>query len=113
LAWAAGPFFLRDLVRIGYVLLASEPILCPGLSGLSCQATAGAGIFLGQVLAQFDLYLCWYIFLAWLGLRQMLVLSKTQALLGLGGSLLLVGLLRASLGTLAILMNFSLVQLLL
>jgi hypothetical protein len=111
LAWTMVPFFLRDLVRIAYVLLARQPILCPGLSGLFCQAEAGPAIFLGQVLAQFDLYLCWVILLAWQGLRQMLVLSKAQALAGLGFSLLLVVLLRAGLATLVALLNLPGLQL--
>lgn len=113
LAWTMVPFLLRDLVRIGYTLITSQPILCPGLSGLFCQAEAGPALFLGQFLAQFDLYLCWAVFLAWLGLHQMLAVTKVQALLGLGGSLFLVGLLRAGLGTLVILTNLPTAQLLL
>ena len=98
-AWALLPFALRDLLRIGYMLVEGSVIASPGLSGFA------TGVFLTQVLARVDLFLIWCIVLMIIGFAVtdgmprlkafinvaivMLILLSVQA--GLGSALARIG----------------------
>ena len=72
-ALAALPFALRDLLRIGFTLLAGHAIASPGLSAFA------SGAFAAQVLARLDLFLVWQIILLIIGLRVMDELPAKKA----------------------------------
>ena len=69
-AWAGLPFAVRDLVRVGAMLVTRHLIEYPGLSGFANPETGAAGLFLGEVLRLVDLYLVWHIVLQVIGLRS-------------------------------------------
>lgn len=67
-AWASLPFALRDLLKVVFMLIAQRTINNPGLSGF-VSATDDMSLFLGQVLANLDIYLVWFLILLGLGFR--------------------------------------------
>ncbi len=94
-AWAGLPFAIRDGLRILFMLIAGHAIRNAGLSGFS-----GAAVFLGQILAQVDVFFIWYIILVILGLRAAENLPTNKAVAGVVGIMLVVLLVQAGIGTL-------------
>jgi hypothetical protein len=82
-AWAGLPYLIRDLVRIGYMVVMQKTILAPGLSGFA-PADGMLGPFLGALLGQIDIYLFWYILLIILGVT---VSDKLSGIKAVGGVL--------------------------
>ncbi len=93
-AWALLPFALRDLLRVGYMLIVHHAIASPGLSGF------GGVLFVTQVLASLDVFLLWFAILLVLGLRVTDNLPTRKAVLGVALVLLVVLLVQGGLGTL-------------
>jgi len=94
-AWACLPFALRDLLRVGFMLITHTPIASPGLSGF------GSVLFLSKVLASVDLFFLWFAFLLVLGLRVTDNLPVGKASMGVTIVLILVLLAQGGLGTLS------------
>ena len=94
-AWASLPFALRDLLRVGFMLIARHPIASPGLSGFSGL------LFVSNVLASVDVFFVWFAILLGMGLRVTDNLSAGKAAAGVIIVLLLVLLAQGSLGTLS------------
>ena len=94
-AWASLPFALRDLLRVGFMLIARHPIASPGLSGFSGL------LFVSNVLASVDVFFVWFAILLGMGLRVMDNLSAGKAAAGVIIVLLLVLLAQGGLGTLS------------
>lgn len=93
-AWASLPYLIREVVRIGYMVIAQKIIVSPGLSGFA--PTAGMlGPFIGALLGQIDLYLLWYILLIILGVTVSDKLSRAKALGGVLFTTLLMMFLQA------------------
>lgn len=99
-AWASIPFALRDLLRVVFMLIAGRAISSPGLSGFIMATDTGMA-FLGQVLANVDIFLFWHIFLLILGFRLADNLPAVKAAAGALIALALSLLAQAGLGTLA------------
>lgn len=94
-AWASLPFALRDVLRIGFMLITKHVIVSPGLSGFA----SGTG-FLSQLLARMDLFLLWFVILLMIGFAIVDGLPRGKAVLGVTMVLLIVILAQAGLGTL-------------
>jgi hypothetical protein len=94
-AWALLPFALRDLLRVGFMLVTHHPIASPGLSGF------GSALFLSKVLASVDLFFLWFAFLLVLGLQVTDNLPAGKASTGVTIVLVLVLLAQGGLGTLS------------
>lgn len=93
-AWASLPFLIRDLVRIGYMLVTQRIIVSYGLSGFA--PTDGLlGPFVGALLSQVDIYLFWYILLIILGVTVSDKLTRVKALGGVLFTILLLMFLQA------------------
>lgn len=93
-AWASLPYLIRDLVRIGYMVVAQKSIISPGLSGFA--PTDGIlAPFIGALLGQIDLYLVWSILLIILGVTVSDKLSRVKALGGVLFTTLLLMVLQA------------------
>lgn len=99
-AWASIPFALRDLLRVVFMLIAGRTIASPGLSGF-ITATEPGMVFLGQILANVDIFFLWHIFLLIIGFRLADNLSAVKAAAGVLMVLALSLLAQAGLGTLA------------
>lgn len=78
IAWTMSPLLFRGLIRLVYILITGEPIQNPGMSGFLDQPSGFLPIFIGQVLAQIDLYLFWQMALFWIGLKSIPSLRPTQ-----------------------------------
>lgn len=63
-AWASLPFFLQDLLKIVYMLIARHPIQSAGLSGFASNSA-----FLAQLLSRLDLFFIWSVILLIVGFR--------------------------------------------
>lgn len=92
-AWAALPFGLRDLVRIGYMLVVQKVIAAPGLSGFA--PSGGLGPFWTALLGQIDLYFLWYIVLIVVGVMALERLARVKAAAGALVTLALLSLFQA------------------
>lgn len=99
-AWASIPFALRDLLRVVFMLMAGRTIASPGLSGF-ITATEPGMVFLGQILANVDIFFLWHIFLLIIGFRLADNLSAVKAAAGVLIVMALSLLAQAGLGTLA------------
>ncbi len=100
-AWASIPFALRDLLRVAFMLMVGRTISSPGLSGF-ITATGPGMLFLGQILANVDIFSLWHIFLLILGFRLTDNLPAVKAAVGVLIVLTLTLLAQAGLGTLAL-----------
>jgi len=94
-AWACLPFALRDLLRVGFMLMVRHPIASPGLSGF------GGALFLSKVLTSVDIFFVWFAILVGVGLRVTDNLPSGKAAAAVGIVLLLVLLVQGGLGTLS------------
>jgi Yip1 domain len=94
-AWAFLPFALRDVLRVGFMLITRHLIISPGLSGF------GGGIFLSKVLASVDVFFIWFAILLVMGLRVADILPGVKAIVVVVIVLLLVLLVQGGLGTLS------------
>lgn len=99
-AWASLPFAVRDVLRILFMLIAGHSIKSAGLSGFS-----GEAVYLGQILAQVDLFFIWYCVLLIIGFRASENLSKNKVIFGVVGLVLVVLLFQAGVG--AVISNMS------
>ncbi len=93
-AWASLPFVLRDLLRIIFVVLSGHPIQSPGLSGFSDS------VYLGQILAQLDVFFIWYCVLLVIGFQISDDLPRNKAIAGVSALIVLLLLVTAGSGTL-------------
>jgi len=66
-AWAMIPFSVRDVVRIVATLVASQPILAPGISGFAPADAAGVLLLVAALMRQIDLFVVWHIALLIIG----------------------------------------------
>jgi hypothetical protein len=98
-AWASLPFAVRDLLRVGYMLIAQHAIVSPGLSGFVSSMDGTVG-FLANLLKHADLFLVWHILLLVAGLYLLDSLSKSKTWLAVGVILLLSLLAQAGISTL-------------
>jgi hypothetical protein len=99
MAWASLPFLVRDIVRIGYMLVTQKIIVSPGLSGFAL--TEGSLTpFIVALLGQIDIYLFWYILLIVLGVTASDKLSGVKALGGVVFTIFILMLLQAAPGLL-------------
>jgi hypothetical protein len=89
-AWAGLPFAVRDLVRLGYMLVQKQLIAHPGLSGFAPTDDAGMSLFLTTLLGLVDLYLIWHAALLVLGVRMGEAISRIRAWGGVLVTLLIV-----------------------
>ncbi|MCC7359901.1 MAG: YIP1 family protein [Anaerolineales bacterium] len=89
-AWAALPFAIRDLVRVGFMLIQKQLLANPGLSGFAPVSEGWLYAVLGDLLARIDLYTVWYVILLFLGVRASVGLSAGKSLAGLLIALLLM-----------------------
>jgi hypothetical protein len=94
-AWSSLPFFIRDLLRIVFMLIVKAPIASPGLSGLTNI------LFLSKLLANVDLFMVWYAVLLAITLVVTDKLSKKKAALAVVIVLAIVLLAQAGLGALS------------
>ena len=99
-AWASLPFALRDLVRIGYMLIAHSLIGHPGLAGFAPEGPGVLNACLLSVFGQVDLYILWQAVLIGLGVRVAEQLPRARAFSGAVVTVLLIMALRAIPGTL-------------
>lgn len=81
-AWVALPFAIREIVRIIYMLGSGQIVSGAGLSGFAPVADTNLNVYLGNMLAQVDLYLFWHIALLVLGIRAANGLPKGKAWVG-------------------------------
>lgn len=81
-AWASLPFFIRDVVRIGYMLITKDQIQFPGLSGFIPVGSEGASLYLSKLLAKIDIYVIWYVVLLIIGIRIASNISLGKTTLG-------------------------------
>jgi len=93
--WASLPFALRDALRILYMLLAGHAIKSQGLSGF-----AGDAVFLGQILAQLDVFLVWKGILLVFGFGAADKLSRERVILAVAVVMVILLLAQAGIGTL-------------
>jgi hypothetical protein len=87
-AWAGLPLAIRDLVRIGAVVVTHQHITAPGLSGFIPPAASGVWLFGGALLALIDLFMLWHIVLLVIGVQRGDSLTWPRAW---GGVLVTVG----------------------
>jgi hypothetical protein len=99
-AWASLAFAVRELLRIGYMLVAQHVIAAPGLSGFS-PAGVALSPFLGALLGQVDIYLFWYMTLIVLGVAASDKLTRPKALGGVVFTIALLMLIQAVPGLVA------------
>lgn len=92
-AWASMPFALRDLLRIGYMLITQKLITAPGISGFA--PSEGFGLVLASLLQNVDIYLIWFVILVVLGITVSDKMSGVKALSGILVTLLVLGVLAA------------------
>jgi hypothetical protein len=93
-AWASLPYALREILRIGYLLVKQQTITAPGLSGFA--PTGGIGPVIAALLQNVDIYLFWYIALIVLGVTVADKMSRIKALSGVLATMLVLGLLTAA-----------------
>ena len=92
-AWATLPFAVRDVLRIVYMLVKSQAINSPGLSGF---VTGG---FLSQVLARTDIFLIWSMVLLVIGYSITDGLPRGKAIFGVVTVMLILLAAQAGVGT--------------
>jgi hypothetical protein len=66
-AWASLPFFIRDLVRAGFMLYSKQLVASPGLSGFAPAGEGPLNALLVEVLKHIDLYGLWFAVLMIIG----------------------------------------------
>jgi hypothetical protein len=100
-AWASLPFAVRDLARIGFMLVTGRLVRFPGLSGFAPTPEGlVSGLFAG-LLGMVDIYLCWHIALLMLGVKRADTLSTTKVIVGVAVTLILAMTLQALPGAFA------------
>lgn len=111
-AWAGLPFALRDLVRIGAVLIGGSAVAAPGLSGFIAPEAVGVAAYFGQFLRVVDIYTIWNIALLVIGSRALdSNLGRGRLIVGISLLLLLLYLVQALAGYgISHLSNMSLMQ---
>jgi hypothetical protein len=95
-AWSALPLALRDLVRIGSMLVTRRLIETPGLAGFAPEGE-GFALYLASLLALLDIYIVWHLVLLIIGVRQANGISVRKAFGGVFFTLLVVLAIQASL----------------
>jgi len=93
-AWSMLAFAARDLLRLGFILIAQHPVVSAGLSGFA------TGAFLRQVLVNADVFFVWFAVLLGLGLATMDSLPVKKSVAAVVVVLLVVVLAKAGLGAL-------------
>jgi Yip1 domain len=88
-AWASLPFVVRDIIRIGYMLMTQKVIAAPGISGFA--GTDGFGMALAALLANVDIYLIWFVVLVVLGITVSDKVSGVKAFSGVLITLIVLG----------------------
>jgi hypothetical protein len=101
-AWGGLPLALRDGVRIVAMLVSRQLITHPGLSGFAPADDGGLSIYLTQLLGLIDLYVIWHLVLLAIGARAGTGLAPLKAWAGPLITLLVVLLLQALFGFLAV-----------
>jgi hypothetical protein len=91
--WASLPFFVRDVLRVIFMLLAGHVIVSPGLSGF-----AGSAVFLTKILSQLDIFFVWNAILLIMGFSIADGLPKNKAIFGVAAVLLILLLALAGMG---------------
>ena len=93
-AWAALPFFIRDLVQAAFMFATKQLVPGAGLAGFAPEGPGLGAVVIGQALQHIDLYVLWYALLLILGVRAVSGLrggkAITAVLLTLGVILLLL-----------------------
>lgn len=82
-AWAALPFALRDLVRVGVMLTQKQLLANPGLVGFAPVGEGWVFAALADLFGRIDIYTLWYVILLYLGIRASVGLSAGKSLAGL------------------------------
>jgi len=65
-AWASYPYALQEVLRTIFILIVKRPIQSPGLSGF-LSGDLGGAFFFSHLLKQVDLFLVWFVILAFIG----------------------------------------------
>jgi hypothetical protein len=73
-AWSFLPFFIRDIIRIFYMLISGHVINSPGFSGFV------DGLFLAKILTSVDIFFIWFAILSTVGIRALDNLANTRAI---------------------------------
>ena len=89
-AWASLPFAIRDLVRVGLMLVQKQLLANPGLTGFAPTGEGWLYAVLGDLFARIDIYTIWYIILLFLGVRASVGLSAGKSFAGLLIALLIM-----------------------
>lgn len=95
-AWASLPFAVRDLLRVGFMLITRHAITSPGLSGFSSSAG-----FVVQLLTRIDIFLIWSVVLLVIGFAIAEALPRAKAVTGVLVVIVLMLLAQAGLGALS------------
>ena len=77
-AWAMSPLLFRGLIRLIYTLITGLPIQNPGMSGFVNQTSGFLSIFIGQIMAQIDIYFIWKTVLFWIALKSIPSIRPAQ-----------------------------------
>ncbi|MBI5291948.1 MAG: YIP1 family protein [Chloroflexi bacterium] len=93
-AWAALPFAVRDLVRVGAMVATHQLVSYPGLSGFAPEG-GGFALYVGELLKQVDVYWLWQAALLALGSRITDNLASSKTWGGVAVTLLIVSALLA------------------
>jgi hypothetical protein len=92
-AWASLPYAVRDLVRIGAMLLNRQVIQTPGLAGfapLSQSGPSDLNLYLTALLGLVDIYLIWQVILLVIGVRAANGLAPSKSTAGVLAAVLIV-----------------------
>jgi hypothetical protein len=93
--WANLPFFVRDALRVVFMLIAGHAIASPGLSGF-----AGSAVFLAKLISQLDIFFVWNAILLVMGFGIADGLPKNKAIIGVVAVLLILLLALSGMGAL-------------
>jgi hypothetical protein len=82
-AWASLPFFVKDIVRILYMLFTKNLIQYTGLSGLMPVTDEATNLYLIKFLANIDIYMIWYVVLIIIGIKLATSLTLEKTAIGI------------------------------
>jgi len=100
-AWASLPFAVRDLARIGFMLISGRLINFPGLSGFAPTPEGLVSGLIAGLLGLIDIYLCWHVALLILGIKRADTLSTGKVIAGVAVTLIVAMTLQALPGAIA------------
>jgi hypothetical protein len=89
-AWSSLPFFIKDIVRILYMLSTKSSIQYPGLSGLVPVTEEAVNLILIKFMANIDIYLVWFIVLLIIGIQLATKLTIGKTALGIITTILVI-----------------------